>query len=62
MHVQHMLEMSRVLYTGGNFNQIFGKIEENSGTLFMIMIWQINKLTIRCQHIFLKYMMGSQLE
>ena len=54
MHVQHMLEMSRVLYTGGNFNQIFGKIEGKSGTLFLIMIWQINKLTIRCQHIFIK--------
>ena len=31
MHVQHMLEMSRVLYTGGNFNQIFEKLKENQG-------------------------------
>ena len=38
MHVQDMLEMSRVLYTGRNFEQKFGKIEGKLGTLFMIMI------------------------
>ena len=39
-----MLQMSRCLYTSGNFSKIFGKNEGNLGTLFTIMIRQINVL------------------
>ena len=39
VHVQCMLEMSRVLYIGGNFKQnVWKKIERKFGTLFTIMI------------------------
>ena len=39
LYVQHMLKMSKSLYTGGNFKQIFGKINDGKlGTLFTIMI------------------------
>ena len=42
MHMQRMLEMSRVLYNGGNFKQIVRKkIEGKLETLFTVMIWQI---------------------
>ena len=39
VHVQHMLKMSRGLYTGGNFKQnTWKKSEGKLGTLFAIMI------------------------
>ena len=39
MHVQHMLKMSRGLYTGGNFKQnTWEKKEGKLGTLLAIMI------------------------
>ena len=42
MHMQRMLEMSRVLYNGGNFKQIVWKNPEGKlETLFTVMIWQI---------------------
>ena len=34
VHVQHMLEMSRRLYTGENLSKMLGKIEGKSGILF----------------------------
>ena len=33
MHVQHMLKMSRGLYTGGNFEQILGEKQRKIGDL-----------------------------
>ena len=39
-----MLEMSRCLYTGGNFKQNVGKIDRKLVTLFMIMIYQFTDL------------------
>ena len=45
VHVQRMLKMSRGLYTGGNFKQNTRKKGEGKlGTLFAILIWQINDL------------------
>ena len=44
VHVQHMLKMSRDLYTGGNFKQNTWKNEGKLGTLLAIMVWQINDL------------------
>ena len=44
VHVQCMLKMSRGLYTGGYLSKILGKSEGKLGTLFAIMILQINDL------------------
>ena len=44
VYVQHMLKMSRGLYTGGNLKQNTWKSEGKLGTLFASMIWQINDL------------------
>ena len=37
-HVQYMLEMSRCLYSGGNFSKMFGKTRREIVALFTIMI------------------------
>ena len=57
MHVQHMLKMSRGLYTGGNFEQ--NTYEGKLGTLLAIMIWQINDFG--ANYFLLKYIMRSLL-
>ena len=50
VHVQHMLKMSRSLYTGGNFKQnIWKKAKENWGPY--LRSW-FDKLAIWCQLIF----------
>ena len=45
MYVQRVLKMSRGSYTSGNYKQnIWGKNEGKLGTLFAIIIGQINDL------------------
>ena len=45
VHVQRMLKMSRGLYTGGIFlAKHLEKSKGKLGTLFAILIWQINDL------------------
>ena len=60
MHVQRMFEMSRGLYTGGNFKQnTWKKAKENWGPYLRSLF---DKLTIWCQLIFLlNYIMRSLL-
>ena len=60
VHVQHMLKMSRDLYTGGNFKQnTWKKTKENWGP-YLLSLFDI--LTSRCQLIFLlEYIMRSLL-
>ena len=44
-HVQHILEMRRHLYTGGNLKQnLRKKIDRNLMVLFPIIILQVNDL------------------
>ena len=44
VHVQRMLKMSRVYTLAEILNKMFVKNEEKLGTLFTIMVWQINDL------------------
>ena len=60
VHVQHMLKMSRGLYTGGNYKQnSWEKNEGKLGTLKAIMICQINDLVPT--NFLLEYIMRSLL-
>ena len=44
VHVQRMFKMSRVYTLAGILSKLFVKNEEKLGTLFTIMVWQINDL------------------
>ena len=44
VHRQHMLKMSRVYTLAEILSKIFLKNEVKLGTLFKIMVWQINDL------------------
>ena len=44
VHVQRMLKMSRVYTLAEILSIIFVKNEGKLGTLFLIMVWQINDL------------------